>query len=60
MGFSAEGGDKWNGRGDEEVFSLTKLTFVTAVDEPVNVLIEMRPPEVNQDVAGSSKDSLVT
>ena len=60
MGFSEEGGDKRNGRGDEEVLGLTKLTSMAAVDEPVNVLVEMRPPEVKQDVAGSSKDSLVT
>ena len=60
MGFLEEGGDKWNRRGDEEVLSLTKLTFMAAVDEPANVLVEMRPPEAKQDVVGSSKDSLVT
>ena len=60
MGFSEEGGDEWNGRGDEEILGLTKLTFMAAVDEQANILVEMRPPEVKQDVAGSSEDSFVT
>ena len=60
MGFLEEGGDERNRRGDEEVLGLTKLTFMAAVDEPANVLIEMRPPEAKQNVVGSSEYSLVT
>ena len=51
---------KREGTSGMEVLGLMKLTFMAAVDEPVNVLIEMRPPEAKQDVAGSSEDSLAT
>ena len=42
-----------------EVFRLTDLTFVTAPDEPADVLVDMRPPETNEDVLGRSENSFV-
>ena len=60
MGFSKQRGDEGDGRGDVEVFSLTQLTFMTGFNIPSNVLIEMGPPKVNEEVPGSSKDSLMT
>jgi hypothetical protein len=50
-------GDDW---GNKDLSSLTKLTEVTGIDEPVNIGLNMGPPETFADMGTSRIETFVT
>lgn len=60
MGFSKQGGDQRDDRGDVEVLGLAQLTLVTRLDIPANVFVEEGPPKTDQEVVSRSEYSFVS
>ena len=53
-------GNERDDRGDVEIFSLSRLTLRTSLNEPTDVGVELRPPETKEEMTGGGEDSLMS
>ena len=60
MSLAEQRGNFGDNRRDVEVFGLANLALMTHPGVPANVVVEVRPPEANEEIPGCGEDTLVS